>query len=107
MGKRILVADDSLTIQKAFAMVLGGQDYALLAADQWRSSGRRQGARPDLIIADAVLGNGSGYDLCASVKADPALHSRARAHFWLPPRIRWMRRARRPRWRRRSSAQAV
>jgi CheY-like chemotaxis protein len=32
MGKRILVADDSLTIQKAFAMVLGGQDYTLVAA---------------------------------------------------------------------------
>ena len=74
MGKRILVADDSLTIQKAFAMVLGGQDYTLLTAravDEALNAAK--GARPDLIIADAVLGNGSGYDLCASLKADPAL----------------------------------
>jgi len=76
MGKRILVADDSLTIQKAFAMVLGGQDYALLTARSVEEAlVAAKGARPDLIIADAVLGNGSGYDLCASVKADPALHS--------------------------------
>jgi len=75
MGKRILVADDSLTIQKAFAMVLGGQDYTLLTArsvDEALVSAK--GARPDLIIADAVLGSGSGYDLCASVKAEPALY---------------------------------
>lgn len=76
MGKRILVADDSLTIQKAFAMVLGGQDYALLTARSMEEAlVAAKGTRPDLIIADAVLGNGSGYDLCASVKADPALHS--------------------------------
>ncbi len=74
MGKRILVADDSLTIQKAFAMVLSGQDYALLFARSVEEAlVVAKGSRPDLIIADAVLGTGSGYDLCASVKADPAL----------------------------------
>jgi CheY-like chemotaxis protein len=74
MGKRILVADDSLTIQRAFAMVLGGQDYALMSARSVDEAlVAAKGARPDLIIADAVLGNGSGYDLCASVKAEPAL----------------------------------
>jgi len=74
MGKRILVADDSLTIQRAFAMVLGGQDYALMPARSVDEAlAAAKGARPDLIIADAVLGTGSGYDLCAFVKADPAL----------------------------------
>jgi len=74
MGKRILVADDSLTIQKAFAMVLAGQDYTLVPArsvDEALSAAK--GGRPDLVIADAVLGSDSGYDLCASLKADPAL----------------------------------
>lgn len=74
MGKRILVADDSLTIQKAFAMVLGGQDYTLLTARSVDEAlVAAKGGRPDLIIADAVLGNGSGYDLCTSLKADPVL----------------------------------
>ncbi len=74
MGKRILVADDSLTIQKAFAMVLGGEDYTLLAARSVDEAlVAAKGGRPDLVIADAVLGAGNGYDLCASLKADPSL----------------------------------
>ncbi len=73
MGKRILVADDSVTIQKAFAMVFGSQDVSLAAArsvDQALSSARQ--ARPDLVIADAALGTGTGYDLCAALKGDAA-----------------------------------
>jgi CheY-like chemotaxis protein len=72
MPKRILVADDSATIQKAFAMVFGGQDVTLVAArsaDEAMSAARN--GRPDLIIADAALGNSNGYDLCAALKAEP------------------------------------
>ncbi len=32
MAKRILIADDSVTIQKAFAMTLAGEDLSLVAA---------------------------------------------------------------------------
>ena len=74
MGKRILVADDSLTIQKAFAMVLSGQDYTLVPARSVDEAlAATKSGRPDLVIADAMLGNGSGYDLCASIKADLSL----------------------------------
>ena len=69
MGKRVLVADDSATIQKAFAMVFGGQDLTLVPArslDEAMSIARQ--GRPDLVIADTNLGNRSGYDLCAAVK---------------------------------------
>jgi CheY-like chemotaxis protein len=74
MGKRVLVADDSATIQKAFAMVFGGQDLALVPARSLDEalSVARQG-RPDLVIADVNLGTRSGYELCAAVKADPGL----------------------------------
>src|SRR4051794_18344263 len=74
MGKRVLVADDSATIQRAFAMVFGGQDVTLIPAKSFEEavSAARQG-RPDLVIADANLGNRSGYDLCAAVKGDPGL----------------------------------
>ena len=72
MGKRILVADDSLTIQKAFAMVMDGSGYALSFAksvDEALVVAKKDG-RPDLVLADVALGNGSGYDLCAELKAD-------------------------------------
>src|SRR4051812_40693766 len=74
MGKRVLVADDSATIQRAFSMVFGGQDVTLIPAKSFDEAvaAARQG-RPDLVIADANLGTRSGYDLCATVKADPGL----------------------------------
>jgi CheY-like chemotaxis protein len=76
MGKRILVADDSRTIQQAFAMVMDGSGYTLSFArsvDEALAVAKRDG-RPDLVLSDAALGTGSGYDLCAQLKSDSALH---------------------------------
>jgi CheY-like chemotaxis protein len=76
MGKRILIADDSVTIQKAFAMTLGSEDVALTAArsaDEGLTLARQ--TRPDLVIADASMPGRSGYELCAALKADAALRA--------------------------------
>lgn len=73
MGKRILVADDSVTIQRAFAMVLGVEDVSLIAARSWDealSAARQQ--KPDLVFLDINLRERSGYDLCATLKGDRA-----------------------------------
>ena len=75
MGKRILVADDSRTIQRAFAMVMDGAGYQLAFAksvDEALAMAKRDG-KPDLVLSDVALGSGSGYDLCAGIKADAAL----------------------------------
>lgn len=75
MGKRILVADDSLTIQQAVAMVMEGSGYALSFAksvDEALVVVKKDG-RPDLVLADVAIGNGSGYDLCAELKADSSM----------------------------------
>jgi len=74
MAKRILIADDSVTIQKAFAMTFAGEELTLVAArsaDEGLSTAQR--ARPDLVIADGVMPGRSGYDLCAAIKSDPGL----------------------------------
>src|SRR5258708_30730300 len=76
MGKRILIADDSVTIQKAFAMTLVGEDFAVTAArsaDEGLTLARQ--TRPDLVIADAAMPGRSGYELCAALKADAALRA--------------------------------
>ncbi len=75
MSKRILVADDSLTIQKAFAMVMDGSDYVLSFAKSVDDAlvATKSNGRPDLVLSDVALGNGSGYDLCAEIKAEPSL----------------------------------
>jgi DNA-binding response OmpR family regulator len=75
MGKRILVADDSLTIQQAFAMVMEGSGYSLSFAksvDEALAAAKKDG-RPDLVLADVGLGIGSGYDLCAELRADATM----------------------------------
>ncbi len=73
MGKRILVADDSQTIQKAFAMVLGSEHTLVPARSMDEALSAARSGRPDLVIADAGLGSSSGYELCALLKAEPAL----------------------------------
>ncbi|MDX2020484.1 MAG: response regulator [Deltaproteobacteria bacterium] len=74
MGKRILVADDSVTIQRAFAMVFAVEDVSLIAARSWEEAMTltRQ-HRPDLVFADVNLGDRSGYDLCSAIKSDGTL----------------------------------
>ncbi|HTA20376.1 MAG TPA: response regulator [Polyangia bacterium] len=76
MGKRILIADDSVTIQKAFAMTLVGEDFALTSArsaDEGLTLARQ--TRPDVVIADASMPGRSGYELCAALKADASLRA--------------------------------
>jgi CheY-like chemotaxis protein len=74
MAKRILIADDSVTIQKAFAMTFAGEDVIVTAArsvDDALAQARQ--ARPDLIVADGAMPGKTGYDLCGQVRADAAL----------------------------------
>src|SRR5436190_4443801 len=75
MAKRILIADDSVTIQKAFAMTFAGADDVTVSGARSADEGLAlaQRTHPDLIIADGVMPGRSGYDLCASIKADPTL----------------------------------
>src|SRR5512144_1105699 len=77
MVKRILIADDSVTIQKAFAMTFAGADDVTVSGARTADEGLAlaQRTHPDLIIADGVMPGRSGYDLCASIKADPALRA--------------------------------
>ena len=77
MAKRILIADDSVTIQKAFAMTFAGADDVTVSGARSADEGLAlaQRTHPDLVIADGVMPGRSGYDLCASIKADPALRA--------------------------------
>lgn len=78
MAKRIVIADDSATIQRAFAMTFGAEDVTLVAArsaDEGFALARQ--LQPELVIADGMMPGRSGYDLCAQIKGDPSLSSTA------------------------------
>ncbi len=72
MAKRIVIADDSATIQRAFAMTFGAEDVTLVAARSAEEGlALTRQLQPELVIADGMMPGRSGYDLCAQIKADP------------------------------------
>lgn len=72
MGKKILLADDSLTIQKVVELTLAGSDYELTCVSNGQKALESiQRSRPDLILADVVMPEKNGYEVCEAVKADP------------------------------------
>lgn len=72
MGYRILLADDSLTIQKVVELTFTGADWELRTV----GSGEKAAAllaefSPDVVLADAVMPGLTGYDVCEAVKRLP------------------------------------
>ena len=73
MGKKILLADDSLTIQKVVELTLAGTDYELTCVSNGHQAMESlQKSRPDLILADVVMPEKNGYEVCEAVKSNPA-----------------------------------
>ena len=74
MTKKILLADDSLTIQKVVELTFSDSEYDLVCV----SNGQRAldriaaGEVPDLILADVVMPEKNGYEVCEAIKANPA-----------------------------------
>ena len=70
----ILVVDDSLSVRKVAERMLreAGLDVALAAngedAMTWLS-----GNQPDLVIADVIMPDKSGFEVCAFVRAQASL----------------------------------
>jgi CheY-like chemotaxis protein len=76
MSKRILLADDSLTIQKVVELTLAGTDYELTCVSNGQEALDALAAlRPNLILADVVMPGKNGYEVCEAVKGNPATAS--------------------------------
>ncbi|WP_305041050.1 response regulator [Geoalkalibacter sp.] len=74
MSKKLLLADDSITIQKVIGITFANEDVALAIADNGDSAlALARADRPDLILADVLMPGLDGYELCAAVKNEPAL----------------------------------
>ena len=70
MSKTILLADDSVTIQKVVELTFMDGDYSVVAVSDGLSAVEKlQEARPDLVIADIHMPGTNGYDVCRQSKA--------------------------------------
>ncbi|MCB0308458.1 MAG: response regulator [Bdellovibrionales bacterium] len=77
MSKNLLVAEDSMVIQKAIGVTFAKEkDYTLsFSKDESEVILKAKELKPDAIIVDINLGGKSGYELCQAIKADPQLSS--------------------------------
>jgi CheY-like chemotaxis protein len=74
MSKKLLLADDSITIQKVIGITFANEDYALSVVDNGDAAlERARVEQPDLILADVFMPGKNGYELCAAVKAEASL----------------------------------
>jgi CheY-like chemotaxis protein len=72
MGHRILLADDSLTIQKVVELTFSETDYELMAVGSGdRAVEALDEFRPDIVLADVVMPGLTGYEVCERVKKRP------------------------------------
>lgn len=74
MPKKILLADDSITIQKVISITFAAESYDLTIVGDGDSAVKK--AReivPDLIMADVAMPGKTGYEVCEAVKKDPQL----------------------------------
>ncbi len=70
---RLLLADDSITIQKVVDLILAGENCEIRSAGTGEEAlAILESYMPDIILADADLPGVSGYDLCKRIKQDPA-----------------------------------
>ena len=66
MPKTVLLADDSVTIQKVVGITFANEDIDLVTVDNGDEAlARSREIRPDLIMADIGMPGLTGYELCA------------------------------------------
>lgn len=74
MGTKLLLADDSITIQKVVGIIFANEDYELTVVDNGISAlEKAREIRPDVLLVDALMPGKSGYEVCAEIRDDARL----------------------------------
>ncbi len=74
MSTKILLADDSITIQKVIGIIFGGEEYALTIVDNGKAALERAlEVIPDVMLIDALMPGMSGYEVCQRLRETPEL----------------------------------
>lgn len=74
MSINILLADDSITIQKVIGIIFGGEEYSLSIVDNGTAVlDKARQTDPDILLIDALMPGMSGYEVCELIRATPGL----------------------------------
>jgi CheY-like chemotaxis protein len=72
MGYKLLLADDSITIQKVVELVLAGEGFDIKATNNGDEALSAIAAfSPDVVLADIAMPVMNGYQLCEKIKSNP------------------------------------
>jgi CheY-like chemotaxis protein len=76
MGNRLLLADDSITIQKVVAIIFANEEFELTVVDNGIAALQKaREVRPDVMLVDALMPGKTGYEVCEEIRRDPELSS--------------------------------
>jgi CheY-like chemotaxis protein len=74
MGSKVLLADDSVTIQKVVGIIFANEDYDLTIVATGDDAIRKAGEiTPDVMLVDALMPGKNGYEVCREIRQNPAL----------------------------------
>jgi CheY-like chemotaxis protein len=73
MGGMLLLADDSITIQKVVELTFAETEHKVVAVGSGRDLFKRlPEVKPDVVLCDVVMPDMNGYEVCQALKSDPA-----------------------------------
>ncbi len=71
--KTILLADDSITIQKVVELTFSDADYKVVCVSSGMQALKKLSeVRPDVILLDVIMPEKNGYEVCEQLKRSPA-----------------------------------
>ena len=74
MSTKLLLADDSVTIQRVIELTFADEDVAVTAVGDGRQAiDRLRTDRPDIVLADVGMPERDGYEVASFIKNDPQL----------------------------------
>lgn len=74
MSMKILLADDSITIQKVIGIIFGGEEYSLTVVDNGQAAiDKARETVPDVLLIDALMPGMTGYEVCELIRSTPHL----------------------------------
>ena len=76
MVYKLLLADDSITIQKVVELILSEENFEIKSTNNGEEAlAQIPSFKPDIILADIEMPKMNGYQLCEKIKQDPSTSS--------------------------------
>jgi DNA-binding response OmpR family regulator len=73
MSRKLILADDSITIQKVVELILAEEDFEIKSTNNGEEAlAAIPSFKPDVVLADIEMPKMNGYQLCEKIKQDPS-----------------------------------